>query len=122
MLLLRIDSMDVSVRNVLNMGAVYGTSFALEDVTSVLKEHDDEVSEEEIAREVTKALDWAVNEGVLVLSTSSGEEGRRLPIAGNDIADTYSFRHEVWKSTLLSLMLESRKRDLHKKIAQGGNK
>lgn len=111
----RIDSFDVSVRNVLNIGAVLGKSFSLNEVIAVLKEYHDS-KEEDLLSEALEALDTAVAEGILIVEkpppseTEKKEEDNSNPV--------YSFLHQIWQNTILSLLLDSRKKDVHRKIAQ----
>lgn len=118
----RIDSFDITVRNVLNVGAVMGRSFSLSDVIAVTKESGmTEQRQAEHRRQTIEALQTAVREGILHIGdgAASHEDDARM----EDTADVYSdetlfsFHHSVWQSTLVGLMLHSRKRDVHRKIA-----
>lgn len=120
----RIDSFDVAVRNILNIAAVLGKSFSLKEVIAVLKENHD-MREDVLQTEAVAALEMAVNEGILRediieenedsyhdASTRSGKEAKE-----KSDQTTYAFYHSIWRSTILSLMLDARKKDVHKKIA-----
>ena len=133
----RIDSFDVTVRNVLNIAAVLGKSFALKDVIAVLKENHD-MREDLLQTEAVAALDMAVNEGILREevpndendggdddeSEDSKNKGTKAAKEGTAKSDQtlYAFYHSVWQSTILSLMLDARKKDVHKKIASSMEK
>ena len=135
----RIDSLEASVRNVLSIGAVLGTSFELLELVAFVRENagGDETGEQ--TRQTCKALESAVEEGILYmsqdinnddendfynscaalsvsnLSTQSDKHGtaadrQQMPLR-------FTFSNDVWRSTILNLMLDSRKRDLHLTIA-----
>ena len=123
----RIDSFDVAVRNILNITAVLGKSFTLKEVLSVLKENHD-TREEELLKETKESLQMAINEGILREEEApnddkdddkeeEGEETRSQKEKGRTESIVYSFYHRIWQTTILSLMLDSRKKDVHKKIA-----
>ena len=106
----RIDSFDVAVRNALNAGAVMGMSFTLADVLAATKDYTAlESRASEDRRQTMEALEMAVHEGILHVDEM---------IDGDFGDDTvFTFFHSVWQSTLLGLMLQSRKRDVHRHIA-----
>ena len=106
------DAFDINVRNVLNIGAVVGLSFTLDEVVGV------EIRTSEGAKDAVKkvtedALDVAVEEGILERRTVvSDNESDGQPIT------KYAFYHAVWRSSLLNIMLDGRKRDLHRVLAE----
>lgn len=141
LILSRLDNLDANLRNILNLGAVLGGTFELTEVVDVLhqmyvepqtKSQCDRVNETKIA------LDVAVKEGVLhvVYSCDDTIQSSCIPRSAsncafnNGVKDswsgsesfvdrlTYSFCHDIWRSTILKLMLSSRKRDIHKTIAE----
>jgi hypothetical protein len=96
----------------LNIGAVIGLSFSLDDMVAVQMRASD--ATEFTVRQLTiKSLEAAIAEGILESKTvsSDGEVGGRK-------ITQYSFFHAVWRSAVLNLMLEGRKRDLHRTIAE----
>jgi hypothetical protein len=112
LVLQRLDSFDASTRNLLNIGAVIGLSFSLDDMVAVQMRASD--ATEFTVRQLTmKSLEAAIAEGILESRTisSDGEVNGRK-------ATKYSFFHAVWRSAVLNLMLEGRKRDLHRTIAE----
>ena len=104
----RFDTFDLSVRNTLNVGAVMGTHFQLGDVLAVLKESSD-MKDEDLRVQTIDALRLSVNEGILVAN-----------VADDQYEDDtgFAFRQNLWRSTLLGLMLNSRQRHIHRKVAQ----
>jgi predicted ATPase len=111
----RIDSFDVAVRNILNIGAVLGKSFTLKEVTAVLKENHD-MKEADLEKEAVESLDMAIAEGILrVEETPDPERDNNDEEKSGNVS--YTFYHSIWQTTILSLMLDSRKRDVHRKIA-----
>jgi class 3 adenylate cyclase/predicted ATPase len=104
----RIDSIDIAVRDVLNVAAIIGSSFTVRDMIGVLLTTSDR-KEDVLRAETMSALMLAVKEGVLKSDDNP-----------DDVKDetVFAFNHDLWKSTLLGLMLHSRKRDVHRKIAQ----
>ena len=111
----RIDTFDLSMRNTLNAGAVLGGTFTFAEVLAVLKEGSD-AKEEDLRRQTADSLKQSVTEGVLLATARDG-----LKLDGNSFTDvddtTFTFYQDVWLTMLLSLMLDSRKCDLHRKIA-----
>ena len=142
----RIDSFDVNVRNILNIAAVLGKSFQLKEVIAVMKESLD-MQEAAIYKEGVAALNTAVIEGILreeddessITGRGGEEEAVKKSQLGNakavdDEKDSekrddedepkeksdqtiYTFYHSIWQTTILSLMLDARRKDVHKKIA-----
>jgi class 3 adenylate cyclase len=148
LLLHRIDSFHASVRNVLNLGAVLGSSFEMREVVAVLRQiiGKKESDRKSILRTAKDALDVAVSEGILYavhegadfiddgmedsLEESAGYHESLnsisslslvpIPLTESSIGPqlVYTFCHDVWRTTILNLMLDSRKRDMHKIIAK----
>jgi predicted ATPase len=120
----RIDSFDVAVRNVLNVAAVLGKSFTLKEVIAVLLESHD-MRQDILEKEAASSLGMAVMEGILRQEEApddGGGEGEEDESEARDYKDkpkttVYSFYHSIWQTTILSLMLDARKRDVHSKIA-----
>lgn len=111
LVLQRLDSFDFNTRNVLNVGAVIGLSFSLDEIVGVEIRTSD--GSEDDVRQITKeSLKVAVEEGILETRTifdDNSDEGE---------VQKFAFCHSVWRITLLTLMLEGRKRDLHRVIAE----
>jgi hypothetical protein len=96
----------------LNIGAVIGLSFSLDEVIRVQMRTGD--GQEVIVRRLTlEALEAAVDQGILETRTVGGEHG-----SGGKEGVKYSFYHAVWRTTLLNLMLEGRRKDVHRAIAE----
>lgn len=111
LVLQRLDSFDINTRNVLNIGAVIGLSFTLDELVAVELRTSDGC--EEAVRKLTEeALQTAVEDGILESREMSDEESEE------EESCRYAFCHAVWRGTLLNLMLEGRKRDLHRVIAE----
>jgi class 3 adenylate cyclase len=139
LILARIDSLDANARNVLNLGAVLGHSFDLVDVVDVMRymaNDSEKVTLDQHGTEVQEALDGAVKEGVLHVVYSGGDAAATtdgISRSSNPQTKTismtseiqeckighviYTFHHDVWRATILKLMLTSRKRDIHLTIA-----
>mmetsp|Transcript_14864 Transcript_14864/g.20999 ORF Transcript_14864/g.20999 Transcript_14864/m.20999 type:complete len:1620 (-) Transcript_14864:2986-7845(-) len=133
LILHRVDSFDATVRNVLNLGAVLGSSFDLLEIVAVLQHFigASQTQKSLHARKISCALDTLVEEGILQQVFEGGEEeesehlgdsdcdynleeqGQKLEAANR----SYTFCHDVWRSSITQLMLDSRKRDMHKVIA-----
>ena len=117
------------------------------ELVAVLQETVGDAAMQEKAhiRKTRESLEAAVNEGILFMSQDFAEENstdlnnasiRRMPsrsslisysahsnsVAGTSVGtnNTYRFTfcHDVWRTTVLTLMLDSRKRDIHRIIAK----
>jgi tetratricopeptide (TPR) repeat protein len=111
LVLQRLDSFDINTRNVLNIGAVIGLSFTLDELVAVELRTSDGC--EDAVRKLTEeALQTAVEDGILESREMSDED------SDEEESCRYAFCHAVWRGTLLNLMLEGRKRDLHRVIAE----
>jgi Cdc6-like AAA superfamily ATPase len=111
LVLQRVDDFDLNTRNMLNIGAVLGLSFTLDEVIAVQMKTSE--GQEAAVRSATQdGLREAVKEGIVECKSipSDEEEGRTVT--------KYSFYHAVWRTALLNLMLDGRKRDLHRTIAE----
>ena len=110
LVLQRLDAFNANTRNMLNIGAVIGISFSLDDIVAVQMRTSDE--RQQIVKSATsESLEAATNEGILeATEVEGGDEGKT--------ETKYSFYHPVWRRALLHLMLEGRKRDLHRTIAE----
>jgi hypothetical protein len=111
----RVDMFDLNLRNTLNIGAVVGEHFTFDDVHAVLVETTDS-SEADLRQQTSDSLSLAVEEGILSVGEKNKSSTR---LEARSIADgtVLSFRHSMWWRTLLGLMLDSRKRGIHRKIA-----
>ena len=111
LVLQRLDSFDLNTRNMLNIGSVIGLSFSLNEVVAVQMRLATEGKEELVRKLTVNSLQAAVDEGIL--------ECRKIVDEGEvDGNLKYSFYHSIWRTSLLSLMLDGRKRDLHRTIAE----
>lgn len=116
-LLHRVDSFDIGVRSILNLCAVIGNSFKLGEAVAVMKEESEE-KEAEIRRRTIESLQFLVSEGILCVGEMCKSEAIRQNMKVKDDDDTiFTFFQDVWRSTVLKLLLGSRKRDAHRKIA-----
>jgi hypothetical protein len=112
LVLQRLDAFDLNVRNVLNIGAVIGLSFSLDEVVGVEIRTSDG-SKDAVKKITEEALGVAVEEGILECKTCMGDnESDGKPVT------KYAFYHAVWRTALLNIMLEGRKRDLHRVLAE----
>ena len=110
----RVDTFDLNLRNTLNVGAVLGEQFLSLDVLSVLKDSSD-TKEADLRQQISDSLSLAVKEGILCVSKGTALDSEDVVLLDDETILT--FRHSVWRSTLLGLMLDARKRDVHRKIA-----
>ncbi|GKY98856.1 hypothetical protein MPSEU_000841600 [Mayamaea pseudoterrestris] len=114
----RFDTFDLPVRNTLNVGAVMGSPFRLGDILAVLKESSD-MKDEDLRLQTVDALKLAVKEGILIFRDSLRDNDTKNDPGVFDNNDTeFLFRHNLWRNTLLGLMLNSRQRHVHRKVAQ----
>ena len=137
----RFDALDVRVRKVLQTCAVLGLSFSLSDVVRVHPELEDD--------DIEDALDNAVDEIILVerfededesVSLHSGSTGcdsdsrsgiheldrgdsKSSGFDNDDIDDRFfEFSHAMWRQKVLTTMLQERKVELHRLIAEAMEK
>ncbi len=112
LVLQRLDNFDLTTRNMLNIGGVIGLSFTLDEVVAVQMRNSDS-TEIAVRKHAEDALKVAVDEGILECKEIAADNE-------SDIKQTkkYTFYHAVWRTALLNLMLEGRKRDLHRTIAE----
>jgi hypothetical protein len=112
LVLQRLDAFDLNVRNVLNIGGVIGLSFTLDEVVGVEIRTSDG-TKGAVQKITEEALGVAVQEGILECKTFVGDnESDGKPIK------KYAFYHAVWRTALLNIMLQGRKRDLHRVLAE----
>ena len=122
----RFDALDVRVRKVLQICAVLGLSFELQDVVRV-------ASPEINKRDIESALNTAIDEMILLeqvednldagsphtRSVGDSECGGRVGDATHPAEPRYfQFSHAMWRQNVLSTMLKSRKVELHRRIAE----
>lgn len=143
MLVNRIDECDGNLRNVLNLCAVWGSSFYFEEIYEVYRRTENSDSDDEARQRLMESLEVGTSERILVTSHEGGELGEAdLGDAAcyNELGEVevrkvtcttgswlkyqrrcrgikYTFCHEMWRSTILGMMLDERRRDLHKVIA-----
>lgn len=136
----RFDGLDVRVRKVLQSCAVLGSSFALSDVIQVHPEMEE--------LDIESALDTAVDELILIEqieedehdgvsaksgSTEAKSESSAAPTHTYDrsrVSDDYrnlsdrffQFSHAMWRNNVLRTMLNERKIELHRLIAESMEK
>lgn len=110
----RVDSFEPELRNVLNIGAVIGSSFTLLDIIAVQQQSSDEDASSTRFSSVA-AVKAALSKGILFIEGREATEAADTFDMSNDTV--FRFQQEIWQSTLLGLLLDSRKRDIHRKIA-----
>ncbi len=132
----RIDHLDDFTRKVLHFASVLGASFEFRDIVeiagNILCNPPQEM--DRLSNDINVALKVAVDEGILEVmlyegDTSDGEEGKIeamiIKVDDSEIDhDTtvtkrgvYLFSHVTWRRLILSLLLDSWKRDIHKYAA-----
>jgi hypothetical protein len=131
LILSRVDAFSPSVRHILNVATVLGSSFELVEVVAILRQMVSPAARKAIEAEKVRAdLDFLVSEGVLRLVYDGfdkvGDEGTDelqdslLAAPTEDFWAVqelmYNFSHDMWRSAILKLMLDSRKRDIHRII------
>ena len=145
LLLCRLDALDLSVRTVLHLSAVLGTQFYLLDVAMVYEEMFGikDTDRSQAAMAISNSFDVAVAEGILEQAYVGGEEddcgeiteeseednltrslGRlSLSLKGRKVHPFYAenrclrFTHDSWKVSILSVVLDERKREIHNYVA-----
>jgi predicted ATPase len=91
LLLHRIDSFDASVRDVLNLGAVLGSSFEMKVLVAVLRQMSKEQADfKTILDKAKSSLDVAVSEGIYVVQ----EGGDFVEDCGDDLIGESTGLHE----------------------------
>jgi len=132
----RIDGLDDGVRQILNIAAVLGTTFDLGEILRVYVQMFSIPTSDRYsaAEKVCNILDLALKERILEESLDNFEfmyeerdldlqpypDEKKLEFVGLRYAENkqYSFYHDKWKSNLLALLLQSRKRDIHRSAAE----
>jgi hypothetical protein len=136
LILSRVDGFSASVRYVLNLGAVLGESFRLVEIMDIMhllhgKFFDDNADAAFLhVKQAQGTLQVAVDEGVLYMEYEGGAEDDLdhssltgavpfTPRPSESMIEeiSYSFCHDVWRSSLLDVMLGSQKRETHRTIA-----
>ncbi len=145
LLLYRLDALDSSVRTTLHLAAVLGTEFDLLDAALSYEEMFDVIDSDRFhsAMELCAHFDVAEREGILeqVLSSTKHDQDEfgdpvddddHLGAGVEDMTITpsarkshplysdnrrYRFTHDSWKTSILSVMLDGRKEEMHEQIA-----
>jgi class 3 adenylate cyclase len=112
----RIDTLDISVRNLLNVGAILGVSFRLRDLLEVIRDGDSK--EDDLRKQTLESLQTAIVEGIIHRVEKNDSSGVVAKVESGNDDELFAFHFDVWRKTLLGLMLDSRKRNVNKKIAQ----
>lgn len=97
-----------------------GATFEFRDIIEVLQHVDTEAeSSQENVDLARDALTLAVQEGILYVEYNGCEMVEHPENNESLVVDglTYLFSHDVWRSTILELMLEKRKRAIHRSVA-----
>jgi len=138
----KIDSLDAPVRTTLHLCSVLGSEFELFEIITVYQSwlQFDDSQKSYRAKLIMESLNAAVNEGIIEeiyeggqLDDSEKSEGdialaedafdeimfaskqKKLDRLANI---SYRFHHDMWRENILRMMLDSRKRDLHRVIAE----
>jgi class 3 adenylate cyclase len=111
----RIDTLDINVRNLLNVGAILGMSFRLSDLLEVIRDAD--VREDDLRKQTLESLQTAITEGIMDRVDTPDLSGEVGKVESGSDDELFVFHFDVWRRTLLGLMLDSRKRNVNKKIA-----
>ncbi len=137
----KIDSLDTSVRTALHLCSVLGPEFQLSDIISVYGswQRAADSRREHGFKPILDALNIAVNERIIEEVYEGGEFNEEKPyyediIPEDDVFDnaipenlsqienvSYRFHHDIWRESILKLMLVSHKQDLHRIIAESLN-
>ncbi len=143
LLLYRIDALDSSVRTVLHLSAVLGTEFDLLDAALAFEElfGIDESKQSESATALLESFEVAIKEGIIekiyatsvngddeimheeeknyesMMSVMSSFKGRRQTHPFYFENYRLRFTHDSWKTSILNVMLDERKREMHEHVA-----
>lgn len=147
LLLYRLDALDSSVRTVLLLSAVLGTEFELLDIVLAYEEMYGVVKSKQLetAMQIREAFDVAVGEGIIEKSSIIGddddddyeemendEEDNPCQSLGSIVITVLDrkkahpfyaknrrlrFTHDSWTASILNVMLDERKREIHKHVA-----
>jgi hypothetical protein len=104
------------VRSTLNVAAVVGHTFTLDELVTVFQEKNDR-KEAEIRTQTAESLQFLVTEGIVYAGEKSSRPLQNDAVVADEPRTRFTFYQEVWRSTVLKLMLDSRKRDIHRKVA-----
>lgn len=113
----RIDSFQPQVRKVLTIGSIIGTTFTCREVSIVMLSGTENL--EVLQADIKSSLKSLMSEGIIqVNSPGPPSEIGRSPLDVTISEDTaFSFCQHIWQSTILRISLESRKQDVHDKLA-----
>ncbi|KAL3763332.1 hypothetical protein ACHAW5_010999 [Stephanodiscus triporus] len=140
LLLYRIDALDSSVRTVLHLSAVLGTEFDLLDAALAYEELFGVNESTQVASAIAlrESFDVAIKEGIIEKYDIFSAENRddedenscssminvMISLKGRRQAHPlYSencrlrFTHDSWKTSMLNVMLDERKREMHEHVA-----
>mmetsp|Transcript_20356 Transcript_20356/g.23384 ORF Transcript_20356/g.23384 Transcript_20356/m.23384 type:complete len:1580 (-) Transcript_20356:160-4899(-) len=142
LLLQRIDDLDDFTRKTLHLASVLGYTFMLTEIIG-LSEHSLSIADEESSshdKRIRNSLGIAVEEGILdevvvdcsdknlsnmqtiTISTFPELNDEKVGISFNEpphqIDLSYQFCHDAWRQKILSLLLDSYKRDIHMHAAR----
>lgn len=140
LLLQRIDDLDDFTRKILHLASVLGQSFSLMEMIGI-SENVFLIKEEEKTdhiKRILSSLHMAVEEGILDQSLPFGVDDNifhidhlytsafsglsesaenETPVTSHKEDYCYAFCHDTWRDKILSLLLDSYKRDIHKHIS-----
>jgi len=125
LLLYRLDALDSSVRVVLHLLAILGTEFDLMDAAYAYEEMlgIDMSNQYEAAANFRHSLDVAVREGILESISVAEDRDKDDTIDASIRHPLFSencrlrFTHDSWKKSILNVMLDEKKREIHEHVA-----
>lgn len=117
----RIDSVPAVVRNHLNLCAMLGDSFSIDEVVLVMEKYRGvkEPEKEEHAEFVHDALNEAVWQGILALDGELNQDDTVEVLQRDTIGVArYRFSHDLWREKILELTLDSWQQDMRRLIEE----
>jgi hypothetical protein len=132
----RIASQPLAVRKVLDIGAILGNSFELFEFLDFHRFHSESNEFGELSQDPMKALESAIEEGIMHVSQVMVSDGdydsywsvaplkvwqtsrvHLMPDSSTQLRILCAFADSAWHAATLSLMDESRQRELHRAVA-----
>jgi hypothetical protein len=127
----RFDALGAQVRKILHTCAVLGNSFSLFDLARVHPELDFHSVEDALNVAVSEMILFELGEDDEKSAFSSSSHGNSNSKPGSSIVEfsrtssrvdvegerNFEFSHDMWRTTVLTTLLEARKIELHRRIA-----
>jgi hypothetical protein len=109
----RLDSLAPGVRSYLNLGAILGSPFYLDDVIAVLERYNNVSAEEKtnVAESARDSLQEAVNHGLLNVVSNQLMQGYLQD------SMAYTFSHSMWQETLANQILDEWKDEMRQLVS-----